>query len=273
MWIKIHTKLLEWEWASCPETMALWLHILLRANYEDKKWQGIVIPRGSFVTSISALSSATGLTTKQVRTNMARLISTGEAASKSTNKYTIITVCKYDSYQVGEDDEGKQEGNQRANEGQTKGKQRATTADIKILKKEYLSKDKSSKESSNAVLSSLEDAFSNTVCGSKKNPIDLSFVDPSLVEIYQDFLDMRKKIGKPLKTQQGIETRYTHLMNLANQDTMLAARIAKQSIDHEWQDFYKLKTNDNGSSNNHSTNTGRSEADFSGRHYDTTLQD
>ena len=44
-------------------------------------------------------------------------------ASKTTSKYSIITVLNYDLYQ----DKGKQEGSQRASKGQAKGKQRATT--------------------------------------------------------------------------------------------------------------------------------------------------
>ena len=70
MWIKLHTKLLDWEWASCPETIALWIHILLRANYETKRWQGVEIPRGSLVTSLSKLALETGLSVSQIRTNL-----------------------------------------------------------------------------------------------------------------------------------------------------------------------------------------------------------
>ena len=129
-WIKIHNKLLDWEWASCPETMALWIHILLRANYEDKRWQGITIPRGSFVTSVDNLASTTGLSAQQVRTSLKRLISTSEITSKSTNRFTIITVCKYDSYQLNEESINKQNNkpnnNQATNEQQTDNKQITT---------------------------------------------------------------------------------------------------------------------------------------------------
>jgi G3E family GTPase len=72
----------------------------LRANHKDKKWQGIVINRASFVTSYSILANELGLTISQIRTSINKLKSTGEIAHKSHNKYGIITILKYDNYQV-----------------------------------------------------------------------------------------------------------------------------------------------------------------------------
>ena len=273
-WIKIHTKLLDWEWASCPETMALWIHILLRANYEDKRWQGITIPRGSFVTSVDNLASKTGLSAQQVRTSLKRLISTNEITSKSTNRFTIITVCKYDSYQLNEESINKQinepNNNQATNEQQTDNKQITTTADIKNTRhKESISSDIDEK------VSELESAAKKVSC-QKKDSLDTSFVDEELRPIFLRFLEMRKKIGKPLKTPKGIHDRYNNLIKLSGGDTALAIAIAEQTLSHEWQDFYELKNNrPNGieSSINNGAASSRSEKDFSDRHYDTTLSD
>ena len=273
-WIKIHNKLLDWEWASCPETMALWIHILLRANYEDKRWQGITIPRGSFVTSVDNLASTTGLSAQQVRTSLKRLISTSEITSKSTNRFTIITVCKYDSYQLNEESINKQNNepnnNQATNEQQTDNKQITTTADIKNTRyKESISSDIDEK------VSELESAAKKVTC-QKRDALDTSFVDEELRPIFLRFLEMRKKIGKPLKTPKGIKDRYNNLIKLSGGDTALAIAIAEQTLSHEWQDFYELKNNrPNGieSSINNGAASGRSEKDFSDRHYDTTLSD
>lgn len=273
-WIKIHNKLLDWEWASCPETMALWIHILLRANYEDKRWQGITIPRGSFVTSVDNLASTTGLSAQQVRTSLKRLISTSEITSKSTNRFTIITVCKYDSYQLNEESINKQNNeplnNQATNEQQTDNKQITTTADIKNTRhKESISSDIDEK------VSELESAAKKVTC-QKKDPLDISFVNEELKPIFLRFLDMRKKIGKPLKTPKGIKDRYNNLIKLSGGDTAQAIAIAEQTLSHEWQDFYELKNNrPNGieSSINNGAASSRSEKDFSDRHYDTTLSD
>lgn len=273
-WIKIHNKLLDWEWASCPETMALWIHILLRANYEDKRWQGITIPRGSFVTSVDNLASTTGLSAQQVRTSLKRLISTSEITSKSTNRFTIITVCKYDSYQLNEESINKQNNEpnnkQATNKQQTDNKQITTTADIKNTRyKESISSDIDEK------VSELEFAAKKVTC-QKRDALDTSFVDEELRPIFLRFLDMRKKIGKPLKTPKGIKDRYNNLIKLSGGDTALAIAIAEQTLSHEWQDFYELKNNrPNGieSSINNGAASSRSEKDFSDRHYDTTLSD
>lgn len=137
-WIKIHRKMLDWEWYEDTNTVRLFLHIILKANFEDKKWRGSVIHRGQLVTSVSDLSFETNLTIKQVRTCLDRLISCGAVGKQTTNKYTLLTICNYESYQQNElangKQEGKQEGNPTANKGQTKGKQKATTKEYKESK-------------------------------------------------------------------------------------------------------------------------------------------
>lgn len=235
-WIKIHERLLDWKWASCPETLALWIHILLRANYKDSQWCGIEVPRGSLVTSVSRLSEHTGLSVKQVRTSLARLISTNEISSKRANNLTMLTICNYDSYQGAENQKGKP----RANQGQTKGKPKANEGQAKgkqyteIQNKETVSKDTAKKVSE-------LDEFAQKITCKNKQTLDLSFVDEKLSAVFQEFLEMRRKIGKPLKTQSGIKGRYDTLIKLSGGDTELAIKIAKQTISHEWQDFYRLK--------------------------------
>lgn len=117
--IAIHRKIFEWEWYSDPIVFKFFIHCLLKANHKDKEWRGKLIKRGSFITSLSGLSDQTGLTIKQVRRAIECLISTNELGKVTTSLNTLITVTYYDKYQS--------EGKQKANEGQTKGKRRATT--------------------------------------------------------------------------------------------------------------------------------------------------
>ena len=121
--IQLHRKLLEWEWYDDTPTFKLFIHFLLKANYTDKKWRGIDIKRGQFLTSTSKLSQETGLTQKQVRKSIEKLIKTGEVGKVTTSRNTIITVLSYNKYQK----EGKPKGKVGANKGQSEGKQRATT--------------------------------------------------------------------------------------------------------------------------------------------------
>lgn len=122
--------LTSWEWYDDINTSRLYVHLLLTSNWEEKQWHGVTIPPGGRVTSVQKLVSETGLTTKQVRTSLLKLIETNYVTIKTTNKFSVITIENY-SLVVGL---GEQKGKQRANKGQTEGKQRATTKPLKQLK-------------------------------------------------------------------------------------------------------------------------------------------
>lgn len=124
-WIKLHRKILDWEWFTSPSTLQLFIYLLLRANKEDKKWRGILIKRGQLVTSVATISEETKLSTQQVRTSLNRLKSTNEITSKTTNSFTLVTVCKYESYQLYEEVEQqtKQQALQQTNNKQITNKQ------------------------------------------------------------------------------------------------------------------------------------------------------
>jgi len=124
-WIKIHRKIINWEWYDDINTKVLFLHLLLTANHEDKKWRGQIIKRGQKITSLSHLAKELGLTVKQIRVSLNKLKETNEITNKGTNKFTLITIEKYNDYQINENENGKQKDTQedkrRANKGQTKG--------------------------------------------------------------------------------------------------------------------------------------------------------
>lgn len=98
-WITLHRKFLTWGWFDKPEMVQLFIWLLLNANYADKKWQGQVIKRGQILTTTPKIMEALRLTERQTRTCISRLKSTGEVSVKTTNRFTIITICNYDRYQ------------------------------------------------------------------------------------------------------------------------------------------------------------------------------
>ena len=101
-WIKIFRELLQWEWFQKPEMVQLFIYLLLKANCEDKQWQGMVIKRGQLVASNSSIRNDLKLSEQTIRTCIKRLISTGEITYKSTNRFVVITICNYDKYQENE---------------------------------------------------------------------------------------------------------------------------------------------------------------------------
>lgn len=98
-YIRIARAIEDWRWSDDPTMVYFWLRILILANWRDKAWRNKVIKRGSFVTTLASLSTQLNLSVKQIRTCLDRLRAGGEVSTNTANNYTLITICKYDSYQ------------------------------------------------------------------------------------------------------------------------------------------------------------------------------
>lgn len=211
-YIKIYRSILDWEWWSDNNVCKLFLYILLSANWKDKRWQGIEVKRGEFVTSIDNLASGTNLTKSQVRTSLTKLQSSGEVIAKSQQgkRYTIIRVCKFEEYQDSNEIAMKSQtfSNEIANLSQTFSNEIATTKERKKEKKEK--KDKKYYES---------DALNQT---------------------FIDYVDMRKRIKAPM-TDRAIQLAINKLNKLSNGDNDKAIKILEQSIMNSWKGLFELK--------------------------------
>ena len=125
--IKIDRRILEWEWYSDINTCRMFIHLLLKANWKDGRFQGTEVPRGSLVTSYSSLAKDTGLSVKNVRTELNNLETTGEVAVNRHSKFSVVTVKKYNLYQT----DGTVTGSQVAVNRQATGSQPATIEESK----------------------------------------------------------------------------------------------------------------------------------------------
>jgi len=141
-WIKIHRKMLDWEWYNDNNTKILFLHLLLTANHKEKKWRGQIIKRGQKITSIQHLAEETRLSVRQVRTSLDKLKSTHEITIKTTNKNTLVTIEKYNDYQDKDNNNDKQNDKQPDNEmtieRQTNDKQMTTNKNDKNVRNIYI---------------------------------------------------------------------------------------------------------------------------------------
>lgn len=133
-YVKLHRQMTEWEWYQDTYVKCLFLHLLLCANYEDKRWRGKMIFRGQLVTSLAHLSDGSGLSIRQIRTALGKLSETGEIITETTNKFTVITICKFDFYQSNEEDVRQSNDNQTTNKRQTNDNQTTTTKEYKEYK-------------------------------------------------------------------------------------------------------------------------------------------
>ena len=130
-WIKIYRSLLYWEWADVPEMVALWVRLIIRATHEDSQWHGVTISRGQLVTTTAKLAAESGLSPQQVRTCLDRLKASNQINTQTTNKYTIITICKYEAYQETETTEQQTNGKQTTRKQQTNNTQATSISRIK----------------------------------------------------------------------------------------------------------------------------------------------
>jgi biotin operon repressor len=121
--ITLSRKILSWEWYLSPNEFRLFIHCLIKANWRDKEWRGINISRGSFVTSQQKLADELNLSRKQIIGSLKKLEKTKEISKIGHNKYTLVTIVKYDDYQSLVVNEGQQ----RDNKGTSKAQQRDTT--------------------------------------------------------------------------------------------------------------------------------------------------
>ncbi len=135
--IKIHRNIRDWGWYDDANTLAVWIHLLIDANYEEKVWHGETVGIGSLITSTARLSDQTGLSAKQIRTCLERLSEEGKIITKGASKWTKITICNYESYMLDGEDAGQTNGEQMASKGQADGEQMATPKEEKkVINKE-----------------------------------------------------------------------------------------------------------------------------------------
>ncbi len=168
-WIKLHRKMLEWEWYSDTNVCRVFVHLILKANYKDGRYKGHPVKRGQVISGRNMLSQETGLTPQQIRTAINKLKSTNEITSQTTSQFTIYTIENYGNYQVDEDGATNQTTSNPTSE-QPASNQRATTS--KERKKEK----------------------------KEKKIIKEKFELPSIIneELFEDYVEMRKATKSPM---------------------------------------------------------------------------
>jgi len=129
-WIKLHRRLINWEWYNDSKMVHLLLHLIMSANHKDGKWKGVLVKRGETIVGLNKLKEQTGISVQSLRTCMNRLKSTSEITIKTTNKYSVVTILNYDSYQSQEVD-NKQTNKQLTNKQQTTNIQSTTNKNEK----------------------------------------------------------------------------------------------------------------------------------------------
>lgn len=200
-YIKLDRAIENWRYKTKPNYVALWVHILVKANHEDRQVYETLVERGCLLTSLDRLARETGLSVQNVRTILNHL-NGEELTIKSTNKNTLIYVNKYNDYQGANKQTNKLSNKQLTNNQQT------------TNNKQYIKETKSIKE------------------------IYINAHSEEFVKVFEAYLDHRKKLKKPLN-DYGMRLILKDLEKKGDEKTQIA--VLEQSISKGWVGIFDLK--------------------------------
>jgi len=96
--------ILKRPWYSKPNSLRLYIYLLLEANYQDNyKSNNIPLLKNQLLTSSNSLEKALELTRQKVETALETLKKTGDIEIKTTPKYSIITLLFDNKQKTGEE--------------------------------------------------------------------------------------------------------------------------------------------------------------------------
>jgi hypothetical protein len=135
-YIKIWRKLEDSGLLQMHGTLALFMYILMKATHKPTKIGtpiGVIeLDRGQYISGRHKLSSAVGLSDREIRTCLARLTELDILTVKTTNRFSIYTIVNYSNYQDCDQQSDQQTTNKRpADDQQTTTKQTLKHLSIK----------------------------------------------------------------------------------------------------------------------------------------------
>lgn len=94
-------------WIKNHKLCSFWIWCLIKASYKQRKIvvgsQEIDLEPGQFIMGRKAAAEATGLTEQEVRSATATLVGSRNLTIKSTNKFSIVSITNWETYQYGEE--------------------------------------------------------------------------------------------------------------------------------------------------------------------------
>ncbi len=209
-YIKILRKLLKWEWFNDSKMVHIFIYFLLSANHTSAKWRGISVDRGQLITGLNSIKKSTGLSVRSIRTCIDRLKSTNEITIKSTNKFSIISIVKYDDYQ---------------------------NFDKKTTKKTTIKQTNERQSNDNQTTTDNNDNNNNNEEEIKK---------ALFLPVVNTWLEYKKERRESYAGEKSIEQFRKKLMELSGDNPEKADLIIKQSMASNYAGIFELKNNQSG---------------------------
>lgn len=229
-WVSIHRSVTEnFVWQDKPFNMgAAWIDLILTANHEERKLaiEGhlIIIRRGQTFTSIRSLAEKWGWSKVKVSRYLSLLEQDEMVKLERSKSGTLLTLVNYDNYQDCRDDKRTQSGRKKDTERTQIGRK----ADDKRTQSGRNNNDNNENNENN------ENNVNNET---KSEPLRFFPNDELLEKTFSDFMEMRKKIRKPM-TDRAIELM---ICKLNKYEPDIAIKMLEQSIVNCWQDVFELK--------------------------------
>ena len=104
--IKIDRQILEWRYHDYPNMFRFWILLLLKANWKPAYFKGVLVDRGSFITSARNLAKESHLSVNTVRRLLQLLENEHQITRTVTQSWTLISVVNYAKYQDIEENDG-----------------------------------------------------------------------------------------------------------------------------------------------------------------------
>ena len=102
-YVKLWRKSLDAGWIRNPKLWAFWTWCLMKATHKEYTLivglQAVHLMPGQFVFGRRAAAKETGLSEQEIRTIIAFLVKAGNLTIKTTNKFSVITIINWPTYQ------------------------------------------------------------------------------------------------------------------------------------------------------------------------------
>lgn len=253
-WIKTYRKILDcWLWTSKEpyDRRSAWMYLLLTANHSDKKimfnGEFITVKRGQILTSIRTLAEKWKWSYDKTLRFLRTIESDGMIEKESDNFRTLITIVNYEVFQDTPNADRTPISEQSSEH--TSERISEQTSD----KQEY----KELKNVKNVRINNNPPLSPHGETGDKNRKKESTVYYPNdekLNSAFLDYMDMRKKIKKPM-TDRAVTLAMKKLQKLSTvapsttMDNDLAIMILEESTMNCWQSLYPLKNGNNGGQN------------------------
>lgn len=205
--------------------LTAWVDLVMNASQQDTEFKlnnrTVIVGQGQVITSIRACAFRWNWSKDKVTNFFKQLEKEKLITRQSSKEFTIITFTNFENILI--------------LENRIEKTIQITEENLEILKEEQVQEPENPKKPKKP----------------KENPQikNKYFEDDKLNKTFEDFIDMRKKIKKPM-TLRAIDMAADKLIKLSSNDgkevfdTDMAIQILEQSIFNSWQGLFQLKDTD-----------------------------